>query len=212
MRISILNQNLELSPERAIFWEEEKALILSDLHIGKGGHFRKAGIAVPEQLQMDDLLRLSDLVAQFSPEKMIVVGDMFHSRANDELEIFAGWRKHYPDLEVILVRGNHDILDKVFYRNNEIRLEQDGFQINTFSFAHEPPETVGEGFVFSGHLHPGVAVKGRGRQQFRLPCYWLSEGCVVLPAFAKFTGLYIVKPKEDERVIAIADGELVELG
>ena len=30
-----------------MFWEEEKALIVSDLHFGKTGHFRKSGIAVP---------------------------------------------------------------------------------------------------------------------------------------------------------------------
>ena len=103
-----------------MYWQEERALILSDLHIGKGGHFRKAGIPVPGQLQTDDLERLGSLVEAFSPEKLIVVGDMFHSRANGELEVFAKWRSKFPALGVILVRGNHDILHRDFYEKNKI--------------------------------------------------------------------------------------------
>jgi hypothetical protein len=38
-------QHFWLSPERVIYWEDEKALILSDSHFGKTGHFRKSGRA-----------------------------------------------------------------------------------------------------------------------------------------------------------------------
>lgn len=40
-RINIKDQNLLLLPEKALFWEEEKGLIISDVHLGKAGHFRK---------------------------------------------------------------------------------------------------------------------------------------------------------------------------
>ena len=36
----IQNQQLWLSPERLIFWETEKALIISDLHFGKTGQVK----------------------------------------------------------------------------------------------------------------------------------------------------------------------------
>ena len=59
---TIQEQHFWLSAHRAIFWEEQKALILSDLHFGKTGHFRKAGIAVPQQVYKEDLQRLISLL------------------------------------------------------------------------------------------------------------------------------------------------------
>jgi hypothetical protein len=39
-----INENdFVLSPERVMYWEKQKTLIIADLHIGKTGHFRKSG-------------------------------------------------------------------------------------------------------------------------------------------------------------------------
>jgi len=46
-----------LFTENYIYWEEEKAIILTDLHLGKSGHFRKNGIAVPQPVFKDDMQR-----------------------------------------------------------------------------------------------------------------------------------------------------------
>ena len=74
---SISGQQLWLSPLKAIYWESEKLLIVSDLHFGKTGHFRKSGIAVPQHVYRDDLQRLFSLVQYFQPETILVVGDFF---------------------------------------------------------------------------------------------------------------------------------------
>ncbi len=66
-------------PHRCLYWEEERSLILSDLHFGKTGHFRKAGIAVPQSVYREDLLRLLSLIQYFQPRQLLVVGDLFHS-------------------------------------------------------------------------------------------------------------------------------------
>ena len=71
------HQNLWLTAQRSIFWEEQKALIVSDLHFGKTGHFRKSGIAVPQTVYKEDLQRLVLLLNYFKPEQLIVVGDFF---------------------------------------------------------------------------------------------------------------------------------------
>lgn len=211
LTITIKNQTLLLSPNRAAFWQKQQALILSDLHIGKGGHFRKAGIPVPGQVQDEDLQRLGRLVEQFDPRKIIVVGDMFHSHENLDLEKFRQWREVQNDLEVILVKGNHDILKKEKYGELGVKLVQDGYSLESFVFSHHPPENGHEnGFTFSGHLHPGVMVQGPGRQRLRFPCFWFSASWMVLPAFSNFTGLALVKPADREQVAAIVEGELVE--
>ena len=51
-----INENdFVLSPERVMYWEKQKTLIIADLHIGKTGHFRKSGIPVPQNVFKEDL-------------------------------------------------------------------------------------------------------------------------------------------------------------
>ncbi|MBK7884096.1 MAG: hypothetical protein IPJ81_10085 [Chitinophagaceae bacterium] len=88
----IHNHTFILSGNRCIFWEEKKSLILSDLHLGKTGHFRKNGIAVPQNIYKDDMHRLVDAIQFFKPGNLIIVGDMFHSRENNEMGLFLKWR------------------------------------------------------------------------------------------------------------------------
>ena len=52
---NIQNETLIFTNQKAIFWEREKTLIISDLHVGKSAHFRKSGIAVSSEILLDDL-------------------------------------------------------------------------------------------------------------------------------------------------------------
>ena len=80
--IHIQDEVFTLTNQRALFWKKEKALILSDLHIGKTAHFRKNGIALSDHIFENDLQRLSVLIEYFQPEKFIVVGDLLHAGDN----------------------------------------------------------------------------------------------------------------------------------
>src|SRR5688572_20629347 len=118
----ILNkQTLWLSSQRCILWEDQKALILSDLHFGKSGHFRKSGIAVPQNVFKEDLQRLFAQIQYFNPVQLLIVGDFFHSSANKEIGMFLKWRNDVPHLKIHLIKGNHDILAKKFYEDADIR-------------------------------------------------------------------------------------------
>jgi metallophosphoesterase superfamily enzyme len=64
--LQIREQSLLLSKERCIYWENEKALILSDAHFGKTGHFRKESIPIPQTVLANDLNRLSRVIRSFS--------------------------------------------------------------------------------------------------------------------------------------------------
>lgn len=108
---------LWLSADRCIFWESNKSLILSDLHFGKTGHFRKAGIAVPQDVYKEDLQRLFSQVMHFRAESLLIVGDLFHSAANKEMDFFMKWRNDLPQLNITLIKGNHDILSNKWYES-----------------------------------------------------------------------------------------------
>lgn len=209
----LLQQQLWLSADRCIFWEEEKVLIVSDLHFGKTGHFRKSGIAVPQSVYKKDLQRLFHQVQYFQPRRLIVVGDLFHSRENKELELFLKWRHDFPNLEILLVRGNHDILHQNWYSQANIQVEEQELLLGHFRFRHDK-ETVTQTqtqYLFSGHIHPGVRINGMGKQSLRLPCFYFAKDYCVLPAFSAFTGTYTMYPEDGENVFAIVENKILQL-
>lgn len=209
-------QQLWLSSDRCIFWEEEKALIVSDLHFGKTGHFRKWGIPVPQGVYKNDLQRLVSQLQFFQPRQLIVVGDLFHSHENKELDLFRKWRHDFPDLIVQLIKGNHDILHEQWYRSTEITVTDEILSLNNlFGFIHDltPDEWTGDGhhYYFSGHLHPGIRINGHGRQSLSFPCFYFTKEYCVLPAFSEFTGLAMIRPAAGENVFAIVENKIIQL-
>ncbi len=207
----IHGQRLWLSALRAVFWEEQKTLVVSDLHFGKTGHFRKSGIAVPQTVYKEDLQRLVSLLHYFNPAKMIVVGDFFHSHANVELDWFKKWRKDFPALQIVLVKGNHDILQEEWYRDAGIETIEKELQLGPFLFTHDKCEDRPGLYIFCGHIHPGIYLQGLGRQSLRLPCFYFAQHHCVLPAFSRFTGTALVTPAAGENVFAIVENKLLPI-
>jgi DNA ligase-associated metallophosphoesterase len=205
LSFQLLGQNLLLLPQKAIYWQQEKTLIAADVHLGKVGHFRKAGIAVPRNMEQDDLAVLSDLIFEHKPEKIIFLGDLFHSDMNADWEWFALWRKQLPKLEIILIRGNHDILHDSHYLELDITL-RDQLAVGPFLMLHHPLAEAAllqtEGYVFCGHIHPGVNLVGRARQ---------SITQVILPSFGKFTGRVAVRSAENDRIFAVLKDKVVAI-
>jgi DNA ligase-associated metallophosphoesterase len=209
-------QQLWLSPDRSVFWEEEKSLIISDLHFGKTGHFRKSGIAVPQSVYKEDLQRLVTQIQYFQPRQLIIAGDLFHSRENKELDWFKKWRDDFPDLIIQLIKGNHDVLKDSWYADAGITVTSQRYTSNNFHFIHDITHLSGEDAVaahyfFSGHIHPGIKINGNGRQSLYFPCFYFGEQYAVLPAFSRFTGLASIRPKTNENVFAIVENKIVQL-
>lgn len=207
----IFDQTFWLSAQRCVFWEEQKALILSDLHFGKTGHFRKAGIAVPQTVFKEDLQRLVSLIHFFKPQQIIAVGDLFHSKANLELDLFKRWRADFPDLQFHLVKGNHDILKKDWYADANLNVWEDHLQIGNIYFNHETCLPAPNTFSFCGHLHPGVVIQGLGKQSLRFPCFYFAANHCILPAFSRFTGTATVNKRDAESIYAIVDTALIKI-
>jgi DNA ligase-associated metallophosphoesterase len=211
----IKDQSFCLSSDKSIYWEQQQALVVSDLHIGKTGHFRKAGIGVPQTVFKEDLQRLVALIQYFKPSSLIVVGDMFHSTANKELELFSRWRGDFEYLNIKLVKGNHDILQKSWYAHANIDVFESSMTIEGFCFQHDPSDCDNEGtevsYVFSGHIHPGITISGVGKQSLKFPCFYFTRSYCILPAFSRFTGTVSIKPKSDEVAFAIVNNSILRV-
>jgi DNA ligase-associated metallophosphoesterase len=182
-------ERLMLTNQRALFWERENMLVVADMHLGKTAHFRRHGIAIPPSVMLYDLERLSDLIIYFNATRLIVVGDMFHAGFNRDLQVFAEWLKTFPDLDIHLVRGNHDKLQDHHYQSLGIRSCSNDLSVDPFYFIHHPPEQSEHPFTISGHIHPGKMIHGTGKQMLKLPCFIINDKHIVLPAFSLFTGL-----------------------
>ena len=204
-----------MSHERCIFWEDKQALILSDLHFGKSGHFRKSGVAIPQHVFKEDLFRLFSQIQFFKATNLIIVGDLFHSHANKEMELFLKWRNDMSSLHIHLIKGNHDILSNNYYDKAGIEVSDNQWLNTPFCFTHDialqgNPKPKNS-YTFSGHIHPGIRISGISKQSLRFPCFYFTKDFAVLPAFSLFTGLAALHPEKSDNVFALVEKSIVKI-
>jgi uncharacterized protein len=211
MRAEIFGEELELFPQRAVYWNSKRMLFLADLHLGKINHFRRAGIPVPLKANDRNLEALIDLINLTKPGRVICLGDLFHSHYNPEWEVFGELVKHFNSSSFELVLGNHDIMSDLQYIRKGIVIHET-LSIDPFIFTHHPLKEVSlQQYNLSGHLHPGVNLKGKGRQSVTLPCFYFGEQAGLLPAFGAFTGIARIFPKKNDKVFAIVEDKVIEV-
>jgi len=207
--INIQNEVFTLTNQRALFWKKEKALILSDLHIGKTAHFRKNGIALSDQVFDNDLQRLSVLIEYFKPEKFIVVGDLLHAGDNSGVDKFCEWKSHFSNLDFPLIEGNHDRISKKLEAKLCLNFRDEFLEINDFIFVHDFEKEQSK-FQITGHIHPGFMINSAVKK-IKLPCFVISENQLLLPAFSEFTGLDTKNLPKKGRFYVFTDSEIYEV-
>lgn len=211
MKISVREEEIILDKERAIYLPKEQLLAISDLHLGKAAHFRKAGLAVPNVVSKNDLNRLSGLLERYLPKQLLINGDMFHSNYNSEIDEFAKWKENFNEINFVLVKGNHDQQSEEVYRDLAITIKEPTYQTDKFCFIHDVAHCNSNLYTISGHIHPGISIYNKAKQRLKFPCFYFGEDHAVLPAFSNFTGLQLVKAKETDLVFAITPTKIVKV-
>jgi DNA ligase-associated metallophosphoesterase len=200
--IVVRGETFALLAERAIYWPNQEMLLVADAHFGKAATFRARGVPVPESTTAENLFGLSQLVATWSPRRLIFLGDFAHAREANfppTRDALMEWRARHAGLEMILVRGNHDGTDATLPAALEMRVVEEPLTVSGFALCHHPREQ-GEHYVLAGHLHPAFRLSGRANERARVACYWFGSRIGVLPAFGAFTGGAIVHPAQGDRV------------
>jgi uncharacterized protein len=206
------NESITLLTEKALYLNKHKALVIADLHFGKVNHFRKAGIAVPARANDKNSSKLIEAIQATKPERVIFLGDLFHSHYNEEWETVGQILKHFSACSFELVLGNHDVLSFQQYQRHSIKVFESELRIGTWLLTHEPIPDVEEDFYnLAGHIHPGIRLKGGGRQSLMLPCFYFGINQGILPAFGSFTGLAPIVPKKGENVFVIAGEKVMKV-
>ena len=212
-RVEVAGEALRLLPERAAYWERARTLLVADAHFGKAASFRALGVPVPGGTTLDGLRRLDAMLARTDARRIVFLGDYLHAkegRAPATLDALARWHDQHPELDLLLVRGNHDRGAGDPPRESGVRCIDAPLVERPFVLAHHPTVSR-DGYVIAGHVHPAAYLEGPGRQRERLPCFWIAERGMVLPAFGDFTGLAEIEAKVGERVWVVAGGEVIEV-
>lgn len=207
--IDVAGEAFTLYPQRGMYWMDRHALLLADLHLGKVSHFRRFGIPVPARANNRNIEYLIELVTLSGARRVICLGDLFHSHYNSEWEEFGEVVKHFPHVKFELVLGNHDIMSDLQYERKDIRVYED-LEMGPFLLTHHPHDGAGR-YNLAGHVHPGVRLRGRGKQAMTLPCFYFGQKQGFLPAFGSFTGMGRIHPQKDDRVYVIAENRIISL-
>ena len=181
--VSVSGVTLHADISGAFYWEEQRLLIVSDLHLEKGSSYAMRGVLLPPFDTIATLARLGAVIARHDPRTVIALGDSFHDRGAHE-RLTPGDRGVLSALQAqrdwIWISGNHD----PELPGDLGGVVTDEVAIGPLTFRHEPTGAEGE---IAGHLHPKARVSTRGRAMERR-CF-ASDGLrAVMPAFGAYAG------------------------
>ena len=206
--VIVAGELLQLHPDRAVYWPARRILLLADLHLGKGAHFRRAGIAVPRLVSDVNFARLRGLIEELDPTRVVLLGDLFHSDHNHVWDSFCAFTGSYAEVTFELVPGNHDILPAACYTEACLHMHPVIVTEGPFSWSHHPlsdEDRPAGKYNLCGHVHPCVRLRDRTGAGMKLPSFYFGEHEAILPAFGEFTGCAEVKVRPGDRVFVLAE-------
>lgn len=204
-------ERLFLLPERAVWWPEKKVLIVADVHLGKATHLNKAGMSIPNKRANRDITFLTILVKELEAEKVIILGDLFHSEHNSEFNLLEEFCRAILPAKAQLVIGNHDIAGIQHFVDAGLIVREDPYCMAPFCFTHDAAllSHKHDYYILSGHIHPGVKLHGKAKQSISLPCFYFGATYGLLPAFGSLTGLQLIRQSDPAEVFFGIAGEKV---
>ncbi len=204
--INLAQETFILLPEKALLLKATNALIIADVHLGKGTHFNKAGMPIPKATLDKEIENLELIISKYQPDSVVFLGDLFHSTINSEWDTFVSFLNNYSTIEFILVKGNHDVIPETYYQHENFKavgiIEYDDFVLS-----HEPIEY--NKLVICGHIHPAIKVKGKAKQTLTLPCFYKTDKHFILPAFGGLTGLHVLPIKLAQQIFIVSNNTVM---
>ncbi len=184
--LSLARELVGLHDSGALWWPEERTIVVSDLHLEKAASIaRSKGLMLPPYDTAATLEKLSALIDVFNPRRVICLGDSFHD-CDSSGRMPAAYLAMLATLQLgrewIWITGNHD--PEIARHICGERYEK--LSLNSLSFRHEPTEGAERGEI-CGHLHPAAKIRRMGRT-IRRACFATNGNRLVLPAFGALTG------------------------
>jgi uncharacterized protein len=208
--LNIGANKLLLLADKAMYWPQQKTLLIADIHFGKAAAYRALGQPVPHGTTNQNLQRLNFLLSQYPTEQLIFLGDFLHapkSHASATLAALREWRTQHSSMRCILVRGNHDKHAGDPPADLNIETVDEPYLIGEFALQHIPAPHATH-HVIAGHVHPTFRLLSQGRQRLILPCFYHQTNMTLMPSFGDFTGGVLMEDKEGA-FICVTDGQCI---
>jgi DNA ligase-associated metallophosphoesterase len=184
--LSLAGTTLLADPSGALWWPDERTLIVADLHFEKGAAFARRGALLPPYDTRATLAMLAGVIDRLDPAAVVALGDSFHDRAGAD-HIAAADAAALAALvarrDWTWVAGNHDPAPGPGLGG---RVVADALALGPLTLRHQavPDTAPGE---LSGHFHPKAGISIHGRR-LTCRCFVADETRVILPAFGAYTG------------------------
>lgn len=185
LRTRLNGAAVTLRASGALWIEDQRMLVVADLHLEKGSAYAMRGQMLPPYDTRETLRRLQAEVMATLPDRLVLLGDTFHDRKSEDrlarddaqtLRSLAGATR------LIWVIGNHDA-DGPRALPGDV---EDEIGVAGLILRHEPlpGSQIGE---VAGHLHPCARVVA-SRGSVRRRCFVTDGSRMVVPAFGAYAG------------------------
>ena len=183
--LSFADYEFFASPEGALHWPTEQALLVADLHLEKASWFARLGQFLPPYDSLATLQALELEIDRASVNRLYCLGDSFHDRfgcdrlpaaARDLLAALTA------KLDWVWIVGNHDV---GFIDHCGGRIVEE-VEVAGIVLRHEAVEGETRPEM-SGHFHPKFRLNLKGRHVSRR-CFVASGTKLILPAYGALTG------------------------
>jgi DNA ligase-associated metallophosphoesterase len=182
---SFAGETFVATPDGALHWPAEQALLVADLHLEKASWYAQGGQFLPPYDSLATLTALARLVEETQVRRLYCLGDSFHDRFGcDRLpdDARALLLELTGALDWTWVLGNHD---PGFADHCGGTLTEEA-QVGGIVLRHEAVRADPRPEI-SGHFHPKYRLSLKGRSVSRR-CIVASETKLILPAFGSLTG------------------------
>jgi hypothetical protein len=191
---------VRLDARRAVWLESPPVLAVADLHLGYAWAHRHAGQMLPLSAKEDSIERLLELVADYQPRTLVLLGDIVHAAVpvralEEELRRLASELSGRTALR--LLAGNHDRALAPLLQRCGIGLAlESSLRVGPHLLMHgdganglEQISAIRDngGRIFMGHEHPAIRI-GDGVAGVKQPCFLVADDLIVLPAFSAWAG------------------------
>jgi DNA ligase-associated metallophosphoesterase len=173
------------TPEGALFWPAQGALLVADLHLEKASWFARFGQMLPPYDSIATLSALQRDMERSGATRLYCLGDSFHDKFGcdrlpaDARALLTSLTKR---VDWVWITGNHDagFIDHCGGRIEE-EVELDGIVLRHEAIEGDPAPEM------SGHFHPKLRLAMKGRSVSRR-CFVASATKLILPAYGTLTG------------------------
>jgi uncharacterized protein len=201
-----VDDDVILDGRLALFHQQQRWLAVADLHFGFELSQRVAGSLFPLWGMRTIKVRLEQLVNDYRPRQLILLGDLVHDKAGAAaLAVLVQELQRLT--EVVLIAGNHD--RQISKQLGVLEVwRTDGF---CFHHGHCEMDTPANEVQVIGHHHPAQIVRDGAGLRLKLPAFVQRDHCWIMPAFSPWAAGTVWSQDEDARIWLCSPTRIIEL-